>query len=78
MEFFIITAQVLPIIDFVPFSFIVVNALTEVEALPFAEFRVKRVDCLDSHLAVIAIHVGFPRIDVDVNLRGKELSWVEV
>ena len=44
MEFFIITAQVLPIIDFVPFSFIVVNALTEVEALPFAEFRVKRVD----------------------------------
>jgi len=78
LKFFIIAAHVLSVINLIPFGFIVVDALTEVITLPFAKIGVKRVGGLDSHLVIVAIHVRFPRVSMDVNLRREELCRVEI
>ena len=72
MEVLEVAAKILSIINFVPLRFVVVNRLTEVIAIPKAEIGVKRGLSLNSHLVVIAVHIGFPLILVNVNI-GREI-----
>ena len=68
LELLEVAAEVLSIINFVPLSFVVINRLAKVVAIPKAEVGVKRSLSLNSHLIVIAVHVGLPLILVNINI----------
>ena len=72
-EFFVIAAKVLPIVYFVPLSFIVVDSLAKVVTIPFSILGVKRVDSLNPHLLKITVLLLLPRIDMDINIWRKIL-----